>query len=84
MRRMDHVPLPEGFDFLRVPSLLTESREKLARIRPRTLGQASRIPGVTPADVQILWVYLEKRRREAGGRVGLCSGAEGPVGTTRT
>ncbi len=63
MKRMEHVPLPEGLDYAAVPALLTESRQKLSRVRPRTLGQAARIPGVTPADVQILWIYIEKTRR---------------------
>ena len=63
MKRMEHVPLPEGVDYSAVPALLTESRQKLSKVRPLTLGQAARIPGVTPADVQILWVYIEKTRR---------------------
>ncbi len=63
LRRFDEVLLPRGFDFARVPSLPPESRQKLAAVLPRTLGQAGRIPGVTPADVQILWVYAEKARR---------------------
>lgn len=63
MRRFDEVPLPEGFDFRSVPGLLTESLTKLERVRPRTLGQAGRISGVTPADLQLLWATLEVRRR---------------------
>ena len=63
LRRFDEVLLPRGFDFARVPSLPPESRQKLAAVLPRTLGQAGRIPGVTPADEQILWVYAEKARR---------------------
>ncbi|MFA6316680.1 MAG: tRNA uridine-5-carboxymethylaminomethyl(34) synthesis enzyme MnmG [Elusimicrobiota bacterium] len=57
------VPLPQGLDWAAVPSLPNESRQKLSAIRPVTLGQASRIPGVTPADVQILWIQAEKLRR---------------------
>ncbi len=64
-RKAEHVQIPEKFSFASVPGLLTESRQKLGRINPRTLGQAQRIQGVTPADIQILWVYLSKRRREA-------------------
>jgi tRNA uridine 5-carboxymethylaminomethyl modification enzyme len=52
--------LPDGFDFAGVPGLLLEAREKLRRIRPSSLGQASRIPGVTPADISILMVFLKK------------------------
>jgi tRNA uridine 5-carboxymethylaminomethyl modification enzyme len=50
--------IPTWFDFTRVDSLSTEAVEKLTRIRPATLGQASRIPGVSAADVSILSVYL--------------------------
>jgi tRNA uridine 5-carboxymethylaminomethyl modification enzyme len=52
--------LPEGFDFGGVPGLLLEAREKLRRIKPVSLGQAARIPGVTPADISILMVFLKK------------------------
>ncbi len=65
MSKVEHVNIPETFDFRATPGLLTESLQKLERIKPRTLGQAQRIPGVTPSDIQILWIYLEKRRREA-------------------
>ncbi len=52
--------IPDGFDFRDVPGLLLEAREKLHRIKPVSLGQASRIPGVTPADISILMVFLKK------------------------
>ncbi|MBI4423566.1 MAG: tRNA uridine-5-carboxymethylaminomethyl(34) synthesis enzyme MnmG [Elusimicrobia bacterium] len=65
--RLDGVPIPETFRFEDVGGLLTESRQKLCRVRPRTLGQAGRIPGVTPADLHIVWVHLE-RARSAGSR----------------
>jgi tRNA uridine 5-carboxymethylaminomethyl modification enzyme len=54
--------IPEDFDFQAVPSLSHEVREKLARIRPRTLGQAQRISGMTPAAASILSIYLRKYR----------------------
>ncbi len=50
--------IPEDFDFLGVKSLSTEGREKLARVRPTSIGQASRISGVTPSDVSVLMVIL--------------------------
>ncbi|MBV9252347.1 MAG: tRNA uridine-5-carboxymethylaminomethyl(34) synthesis enzyme MnmG [Acetobacteraceae bacterium] len=50
--------IPEDFDYGSVPGLSTEVRQKLARVRPRTLGQANRIPGVTPAAIGVLDVYL--------------------------
>ena len=55
--------IPEDFDFSKTPGLLQESREKLLRVRPRSLGQASRISGVTPADISVLMVALDAQRR---------------------
>ena len=54
--------LPEGLDYGTVGSLGLEARQKLARVRPRTLGQAARIPGLTPADLQILWTRAVRGR----------------------
>jgi tRNA uridine 5-carboxymethylaminomethyl modification enzyme len=65
MLKWDNVPIPASVDFAKVPSLLAESRQKFQKVMPRTLGQAGRIPGVTPADLQVLWVYSEKSRRDA-------------------
>ncbi|MEK9146480.1 MAG: FAD-dependent oxidoreductase, partial [Elusimicrobiota bacterium] len=53
------VPIPADFRYETVP-ILTEARQKLARVRPENLGQASRVPGVTPADMQILSVWLKR------------------------
>jgi tRNA uridine 5-carboxymethylaminomethyl modification enzyme len=50
--------IPEGFVYDRIPGLSNEVRQKLARVRPGTLGQAGRIPGVTPAAVAVLDIYL--------------------------
>jgi tRNA uridine 5-carboxymethylaminomethyl modification enzyme len=50
--------IPDTFDFARLRHLRAEAREKLARVRPVSLGQASRIAGVTPSDLQILSVHL--------------------------
>jgi tRNA uridine 5-carboxymethylaminomethyl modification enzyme len=52
--------IPEGFDFNSVKSLSAEGKEKLLRVRPTSLGQASRISGVTPSDVSVLMVYLKE------------------------
>jgi tRNA uridine 5-carboxymethylaminomethyl modification enzyme len=54
--------IPEALDYQRIPHLRTEARQKLQRTLPRTIGQASRIEGVTPADVAILMIYIEKMR----------------------
>jgi tRNA uridine 5-carboxymethylaminomethyl modification enzyme len=59
----EKVYIPEDFSYDEVPGLLSESRQKLEKIRPQNLAQASRISGVTPADIQLLSVYLETRRR---------------------
>ena len=61
MRHIDKIRVPEDFDFKAVKGLRAESAEKLTQIAPRTLGQASRISGVNPADISILMVYLEAR-----------------------
>jgi tRNA uridine 5-carboxymethylaminomethyl modification enzyme len=58
MRQLEDLEIPELFDYQRIISLGAEAREKLNRIRPRTLGQASRISGINPSDVQILMVYM--------------------------
>jgi tRNA uridine 5-carboxymethylaminomethyl modification enzyme len=64
MERLEEKILPEAIDYQQVPSLRDEAREKLAAIRPLSVGQAGRISGVSPADISILLVYLEQRRRE--------------------
>jgi len=58
MAQMESLEIPERFDYARIASLGNEAREKLERVRPRTLGQASRISGINPCDVQILMVYM--------------------------
>ena len=54
----ESMDIPAGFDYARVNSLSTEARQKLQRIQPASLGQASRIPGVSASDVSILALYL--------------------------
>jgi tRNA uridine 5-carboxymethylaminomethyl modification enzyme len=63
--RREDVAIPEAFDYAPIRAISTEGREKLKRVRPATLGQASRVPGVTPADIAVLSVYLEQSRRAA-------------------
>ena len=60
-RRMEERALPADLDFEAVPGLRTEARQKLAAIRPVSFGQASRISGVSPADISVLLVYLEQK-----------------------
>ncbi|HEY5002021.1 MAG TPA: FAD-dependent oxidoreductase, partial [Ktedonobacteraceae bacterium] len=61
-QRLETMRIPETIDYALVQHLRTEARQKLVRTRPRTVGQASRVEGVTPADVAILMIYLEKLR----------------------
>ena len=61
LRRQEGMRLPPDLDYRALGALRFEAREKLSRIRPRTLGQASRVPGVTPADVAVLSVALSAR-----------------------
>lgn len=56
--RLEHVKIPAGYDFGYLRAISTEGRQKLSRIRPGTIGQASRIPGVSPADINILLLML--------------------------
>lgn len=58
--RLEYVKLPDKIDYSRLKALSTEARQKLDRIRPSTIGQASRIPGVSPADVQVLLLMLNR------------------------
>lgn len=62
-RRQEDRPLPENIDYGSVRGLRAEARQKLQAVRPETLGQAGRISGVTPADVALLAVWVEKNRR---------------------
>jgi len=58
MAQLEELEIPDSFDYLKLSSLGNEAREKLIKIKPRTLGQASRISGINPSDVQILMVYM--------------------------
>lgn len=58
MSEMENLNIPDSFDYSKLSSLGNEAKEKLNRIRPKTLGQASRISGINPSDVQILMVYM--------------------------
>jgi len=63
LAQSDNIVIPEGFDPSAVKGLLFETSQKLKTVQPRTLGQASRIPGVTPADIQLLAIHIERYRR---------------------
>ncbi len=74
-RHTDDVALPEDVDYAAIHGLSHEIRQKLSRQRPATIGQASRIPGVTPVAVSLLLVHLQKRRRRKA------TGTEANAGT---
>ncbi|MFD1675994.1 tRNA uridine-5-carboxymethylaminomethyl(34) synthesis enzyme MnmG [Alicyclobacillus fodiniaquatilis] len=61
-KRLEHKLIPTELDFYQISGLATEAKEKLTKIRPRTVAQASRVAGVTPSDISILLVYLEAWR----------------------
>jgi tRNA uridine 5-carboxymethylaminomethyl modification enzyme len=63
LKKAEQRSIPEWFDYKSVSGLSREMQEKLQRVRPRTLGQASRIPGVTPAAVSLVNVYIEIQAR---------------------
>ena len=56
LHRLEEIAIPDDFDYMSIQSLTIEARQKLIRIRPKTIGQASRIPGVSPADINVLLV----------------------------
>ncbi len=63
-RRSEDTLLPQGFDYMTLDTLRIEARQKLTAQQPRSLGEASRISGVSPGDITVLMVWLEKRSRE--------------------
>lgn len=63
-KALESKAIPENIDFNTIDSLRLEARQKLSEIRPKSIGQASRISGVSPADISVLLVYLEQYRRK--------------------
>ena len=62
-QRHEGTPIPADFDYMSVRGLSAEVQQKLERVRPQTVGQAQRIPGMTPAAISLLLVHLERARR---------------------
>jgi len=63
-KKMEDYKIPQGIDYSKIPELRKESRQKLSQIRPVSLGQASRISGVSPADISILMIYLAGKMKK--------------------
>ena len=62
--REEGMRLPDDLDYMTVDTLRVEARQKLNKVKPASLGQASRIPGVSPGDITVLMILMEKKRRE--------------------
>ena len=62
-KKLENFRIPDDFDYENAHGLKTEAREQLAKIRPTSIGQASRIPGVTPADISILMVLIHQKNQ---------------------
>ena len=61
LQRQEDKKIPAHIDYDAIPAMKTEARQRLSRVRPSTIGQASRIPGITPADVTLLLVWIQKK-----------------------
>ena len=64
MLSLEEKKIPKTIDYNKIPNLASEARQKLTEINPTTIGQASRISGVNPADISILMVYLRRNNNE--------------------
>ena len=71
MNRLEQKLIPPDINYEIIETVSSEGRQKLAKIRPRSLGQASRISGVSPADITALLIYMEQYRREGKGNVSM-------------
>lgn len=58
LTRLENIKIPEDFDYTNLSSLSTEAKQKMSKVRPKTIAQAGRISGVSPSDMNVLLVYL--------------------------
>ena len=58
INRLENIKIPEKFNYSKIKSISSEGREKLEKIKPLTIGQASRISGVSPSDISVILVYM--------------------------
>ncbi len=63
---MESKRIPVNIDYSKISGMRLEARQKLNEVKPESIGQASRISGVSPADISVLMIYLEKMRRDGG------------------
>ncbi|MEK7216810.1 MAG: tRNA uridine-5-carboxymethylaminomethyl(34) synthesis enzyme MnmG, partial [Chloroflexota bacterium] len=78
VRNLEHHAIPEDLDYGGVANLSREGRERFVKYRPSTVGQAGRLSGVTPSDIGVLLVHLEKRKRAGAPNPG-AAGAREPA-----
>ena len=67
-KKLENRKLPEDINYASIEGLRLEARQKLDAIKPVSIGQASRISGVSPADISVLLIYLEQMRKTRGGK----------------
>ena len=83
VKKQEHRPIPAGLDYAAIATLSAEAREKLAAVQPLSLGQASRVPGVSHADVTALLLWLELQSRRARDAAGSSAAAGTTAGTAQ-
>ncbi|MCP9816089.1 tRNA uridine-5-carboxymethylaminomethyl(34) synthesis enzyme MnmG [Synechococcus sp. GreenBA-s] len=83
VKKQEHRPIPAGLNYAAIATLSAEAREKLAAVQPLSLGQASRVPGVSHADVTALLLWLELQRRRARDAAGSSAAAGTTAGTAQ-
>ena len=62
-KKFENKMIPENIDYFSIPALSKESSEKLSKVKPRSIGQAMRVSGVTPSDVSVIMIFIEKKKQ---------------------